>query len=96
MELSFDPGSLAIGGVSLIFFTLGFVELLKDWFNLNGKIVTGVSAITGVAVMGVYQAIQFLPPEIVSIVESVWLSLAFGLAASGYYKLIDSRIPKRE
>jgi hypothetical protein len=86
MELAFDPGSFAIGGISLMAFVFGAVQLIKDWTGWEGKKVTGLSAIMGLLVMVLYQAIQFLPPEIVQYVEAIFISLAFGLATSGFYK----------
>ena len=86
MELAFDPSAFAIGGISLIAFVFGAVELLKSWLGWEGKKVTVLSSVMAVVVMAIYQAVQFLPPSVVPYVESVFISLAFGLAASGFYK----------
>ena len=86
MELAFNPESFAIGGISLIIFTFGAVQALKEWFSMEGKKVTILSTVMGVLVMGIFQAMQFLSPEIIQYVQAVFISLAFGLSTSGYYK----------
>jgi hypothetical protein len=86
MELAFDPSAFTIGGISLIAFVFGFVELLKSWLGWEGKKVTVLSAVTAIVVMAVYQVVQFLPLEYVPYVNAVFISLAFGLSASGFYK----------
>jgi uncharacterized protein (DUF697 family) len=86
MEALIDPTTFVIGGVSLAAFAFGLVQLLKDWFGMEGKKVTALSAVIGVLVMGLYQVVQLLPLEFVPYVEAFITSIAFGLMASGYYK----------
>lgn len=64
----------------------GLVQFLKELFSLEGKIVTALSMLLGVA-LSVLLQLQSLYP-----VLNQWFSLSiygilFGLTASGYYKL---------
>lgn len=88
MELDFSQ--FAIAGVSIVGFTLGAVQLLKDWLGWEGSKVTVLSAVLGALVMGLFQVIQFLPSDVVPIVEAVFIALTFGLVSSGYFKLANS------
>ena len=82
----FDPGLIEIGGVSAIAMVFGLVEFFKSLFNLEGKKVTALAMVMGLVVLGVMEALQFLPGEYAPFVESVYKSIAFGLAAAGFYK----------
>jgi hypothetical protein len=82
----FDPAAFELGGISLIAVVFGLTELLKSWLNWEGKKVTALAASLGVIFMAVFQVTQFLPPEYVPVVNAVIASIAFGLAASGFYK----------
>ena len=84
--MDLDPNALFLGGISLMAFTFGFVQFVKELFNLEGKAATTVSLITGGLVMGLYQGLQYIPEPYNAIVTGVFVSLAFGLSASGYYK----------
>lgn len=85
-----------IGGIELLALVFGLVEFFKAVFGLEGKAVTVLSAVLGGIMMAVYQALPMLPPEAQPIVHLVILSLAFGLAASGFYKWSNARFPKIE
>lgn len=91
-----DFSNLAIQGVSLIALVFGLVEFIKSLFNMSGKAVTAVSMGVGVVVMVVYQLIALIPQPYETIVNVIVLSITFGLAASGFYKFVDARVPKKE
>jgi len=91
----FDPSSFAVGGVSLIVLVFGLVEFLKSVFSLDGKKVTVLAAVLGMVMLGLYQVNAMVPAPYSQIYEIVVTSLAFGLAASGYYKFLDARLPKQ-
>ena len=82
----FDVSAFAVGGVSLIVLVFGLTEFIKVQFDLEGKAVTTLSASLGFGLMGVYQGLQYIPEPYEAIVTGVVASLAFGLAASGFYK----------
>ncbi len=82
----FDPALVELGGVSVIAMVFGLVEFFKGLFNLEGKKVTALAMVMGLLVLGVAEALQFLPPEYSLYAESVFKSVAFGLAAAGFYK----------
>ncbi len=82
----FEAAEFAIGGVSLILLVFGLTEFIKVQFDLTGKKVTTIAASLGFVLMGVYQGLQYVPDPYEAIVTGVVASLAFGLAASGFYK----------
>ena len=82
----FDVSEFAIAGVSLIALVFGLTEFLKVQFGLEGKKVTALSASIGFLAMAVYQGLIYIPEPYNAIVTAVVVSLAFGLAASGFYK----------
>ena len=82
----FDVSGFAIGGVSLIALVFGLTEFLKSLFGWTGKKVTALSASLGFVIMAVYQGLQYVPEPYEAIVTGIVASLAFGLAASGFYK----------
>lgn len=55
-------------------------------FNLSGKVVTALAMFIGLLGMGVVKAMAFLPEAYLPIAEDVYVSLAFGLTAAGFYK----------
>jgi hypothetical protein len=84
--MDLEPNALFIGGISLMAFTFGFVQFLKELFNLEGKVATTVSLLTGALVMGLYQALPYIPEPYRTIITIFFVSLAFGMSVSGYYK----------
>jgi len=80
----------------MITLTFGLVEFIKHMFSLEGKVVTAISAGTGVLLMGFYQLAEVLPEPYGTIFKIVYLSLAFGLSASGFYKYLGSRTAVQE
>ena len=90
----FDPNSAAVGGVSVIVLVFGLVQFIKELFKLKGKAVTVLAAFTGVILFIAWRLIGLVPEPYSLYVEIVFQSLAFGLAASGYYKFASERLPK--
>ncbi len=82
----FEVSEFAIAGVSLIALVFGLTEFIKVQFDLTGKKVTTIAASLGFVLMAVYQGLQYVPDPYEAIVTGVVASLAFGLAASGFYK----------
>ena len=82
----FEVSEFAIAGVSLIALVFGLTQFIKDQVGWTGKKVTALSASLGVVLMGVYQGLAYVPDPYSAIVNGVVASLAFGLAASGFYK----------
>lgn len=90
----FDPNSILVSGMSLLVLVFGVVEVLKDWFSISGKVVTAISAGLGIVFYVIYSLIGILPNPYEQIVTIVFQAVAFGLAASGYYKFISQRTTK--
>lgn len=92
--MEFDPTIFTVGGVSLIALVFGLVEFFKSLFNMDGKMVTVLSACTGAVLFGLYQLQTVLPDPYAAIYIGVMGSLAFGLSASGFYKFVSARTEK--
>ena len=92
----FDPSSFEIGGVVLLGLVFGLVEFIKDAFDMSGKPVTFLAAGLGVLFFVAQQLMDLLPEPYSLIVTIVVGSISFGLAASGYYKYLNKRLPKPE
>ena len=82
----FEVESFAIAGVSLIALVFGLTEFLKDLLGWEGKKVTALSASIGFIAMATYNGLTYIPEPFNAIVTGIVASLAFGLAASGFYK----------
>ena len=82
----FDPAAFEFGGISLIALVFGLTEFFKALFSIEGKKVTALAMVMGLVVAGLVEALQFLPGQAAVIAESVYVSVAFGLAAAGFYK----------
>jgi hypothetical protein len=82
----FDPGLIEFGGISLIAMVFGLVEFFKSLFKIEGKWVTVLAGAMGLLVLGLVEALQFLPAGYTQAAESIFKSFAFGLAAAGFYK----------
>ena len=91
----FDPGSAVVGGVEVIVLVFGLVEFFKSLLNLQGKTVTVLAAVMGMVLFVAYRLIGLIPAPYELVVEIVFQSLAFGLAASGFYKFAAARLPQR-
>lgn len=89
----FDVGGVMIGGIQVIAIVFGLTEFLKNLLNLDGKKVTALAALLGAVLMGLYQLIGIAPEPYSQVLNILFLSVAFGLSASGYYKFIDKRAP---
>ncbi len=57
----FDPGLIEFGGISLIAMVFGLVEFFKGLFKIEGKWVTVLAGAMGLLVLGIVEALQFLP-----------------------------------
>ena len=82
----FEVESFAIAGVSLIALVFGLTEFLKDLLGWEGKKVTALSASIGFIAMATYNGLTYIPEPFNAIVTGIVASLAFGLAASGFFK----------
>jgi hypothetical protein len=82
----FEVESFAIAGVSLIALVFGLTEFIKTLASWEGKKVTALSASIGFVAMAIYQGLQYVPEPYSAIVTGAVASIAFGLAASGFYK----------
>ena len=82
----FDVSGFAIAGVSLIALVFGLTEFLKTLLEWEGKKVTALSASIGFVAMATYNGLTYIPEPYNAIVTGIVASLAFGLAASGFYK----------
>jgi hypothetical protein len=81
----FDANIL-VGGVSLMALVFGLTEFIKDLIGWTGKKVTALAAGLGLVLYGIAEALAYVPEPYNAIVVAVFGSLAFGLAASGFYK----------
>lgn len=90
----FDPSNFVLGGVQLMALVFGLTEFLKSALHWEGSKVTVLAAVLGALVLVCYQLIGVVPEPYGQVVEIVFTSLAFGLAASGYYKFADARLSK--
>lgn len=93
MDITFEPGTVAIGGVLLLPLVFGLVEFIKSAFNMDGKAVTILSFFLGFAAMCVVQCAEMYP-EFGKWAVFVTLALTMGLSASGFYKFVDARTSK--
>ena len=85
---------IVFNGVSLMALTFGLVEIIKSWFSIGGKVVTGISMGIGILLnVGYNLSVEGLPTEASGWFSMIIGGLAFGLAASGFYKFVDARTP---
>lgn len=89
----FDPNSFVVGGVQLIVIVFGLVEFIKVNLDLSGKKVTVLAACMGMALAVLFELQTIIPAPYSQIYEIIIKSVTFGLAASGYYKFVDARLP---
>jgi hypothetical protein len=90
----FDPTTLIVAGVPLMALVFGLVEFLKDVFSLEGKKVTILSGALGLVLSVPYQLSQAVPVDFAGWFSVGVIGLAFGLAASGFYKFVAARTTK--
>jgi len=81
----FDANVL-VGGVSLIALVFGLTEFIKNLVGWDGKKVTALAASLGVVFYAISEALVYIPEPWDAVVGSIIGSIAFGLAASGFYK----------
>ena len=92
----FEPIEAVSGGVQLIAVVFGLVEFIKALTGLQGKGATALAAGIGFAVMGLFELQAILPAEYTQFFDMAARSVVMGLSASGYYKFVTARVPKRE
>ena len=86
--------TLLVGSIPLIMIVFGLVEMIKS-FGLQGRILTVISMLLGLAFGMAYQvSYAGLPVTFGQWFEIIVFGLAIGLTASGFYKFIADRIPK--
>ena len=90
----FDPSAYVVAGVPLITLVFGLVEFFKSVFSMEGKPVTVMSAGIGVVLSVAYQLSVAVPATYMGWLEIVVIGIAFGLAASGFYKFLAARTEK--
>ena len=81
----FDPTQIVVAGVPLLVLVFGLVEFFKSLFNMSAKPVTVLSFVLAGVLGGLY---VFQVPYLTQIV----MILSAGLAASGFYKFLGSRV----
>jgi hypothetical protein len=78
--------NLVVGGVSVMALVFGLTEFLKAQLKWDGPKVTWLAAGLGVFLYAAAEAVQYIPDPYNTIVVGVFGSVAFALAASGFYK----------
>lgn len=92
--IMFDPEAFAINGIQLMALVFGLTQFIKELLGWSGQKVTILAASLGVLVMVAYQLIGIAPDPYEQILNIIFTSVSFGLAASGYYKFAAERLPK--
>lgn len=82
-----------VGGIALMVLVFGLTQFLKEVLGWEGPKVRVLAVAIGITFMAVSELIGILPEPYGQIVEIVYRSLAFGLAASGYYQWGAERFP---
>jgi len=82
---------LTLGGIGVVALTLSSVQAIKEWFGLEGKVVTVVSFGVG----GGYAALALAIDAgyLANLVPAIQIAIGavvFGLNAAGFYKFIAS------
>ncbi len=90
----FDPSALIVAGVPLMALVFGLVEFIKSVFELEGKKVTVLSGVLGLALAVPYQLYTVIPTTFSGWMEVGVIGIAVGLAASGFYKFVATRTEK--
>ncbi len=81
-------------GINFLVIVFGLVEFAKK-FGIEGRTLTALSMVLGVAIGIFYQLAQKYP-AVGEWFQVVMFGLAVGLAASGIYDFMKKRIPKVE
>jgi len=92
----FDPQAFAVNGIQLMALVFGLTQFIKEAFGWDGKKVTFLAASLGVLVMVAYQLITIVPAPYEQVLNIIFTSASFGLAASGYYKFVSERLPAKD
>jgi len=90
----FDPSALIVAGVPLMALVFGLVEFIKTLFEMDGKKVTVMSAIVGLALAIPYQLYNVIPTTFGGWMEIVIIGVVVGLSTSGFYKFVAARTEK--
>ena len=86
-----------VDGIQLIALVIGLTQALKMQFNLEGGAVKLLAVIIGAVFMALAEVQGYLPAPYAVGFQVVVKSLAFGLAAQGYYQLYSGKLSvKRE
>ena len=82
---------LSLGGIAVIALTLSSVQALKEWFSLEGKLVTVLSFVVGGIYAGLALAVNagYLA-NLEPLIQIAVGALVFGLNAAGFYKFATS------
>jgi hypothetical protein len=89
--MNFD--TLLVGTIPLMIVIFGLVEMVKS-FGLKGNVLTIFSMLLGLVFGVCFQiALQGFPLTFAGWFEIIIFGLAIGLAASGFYKFVNNRIP---
>lgn len=89
----FDPESFAVNGVSLMFLVFGLVEFFKAQFPaIQGRWATLFSAVLAAGMGLMFKAMPLMSEPAAMWIGYVLEALAFGLAASGFYKYIQKKV----
>ena len=89
----FDPEQVFFNGIQLLAVIFGLVEFCKSIFAMQGKAVTVLSALMGAILMVAFQLVCILPDVYAQVLDIALKSIVFGLAASGFYKFANNRLP---
>jgi len=90
----YDISTLLVGGIPLVAVVFGLVEFVKS-FGVRGHWLTITSMLLGLAFGVSYQiANAGLPAGFAGWFGVAVFGLVLGLVASGYYKFVDTHMPK--
>ena len=88
-----DFGQATVNGVQLMLLVAGLVEFSKK-FGVKGHWLIAEGVVFGFLFSFLYQILD-LVPYLSFWFPKVIYSVAFALAASGIYDVVDKRLPKR-
>ncbi len=91
-----DFATLLVAGIPLILVVFALVDMVKS-FGLKGHWLTVTSLLIGLALGICFKiADSGLPVDFAGWFAVIIFGLALGLVASGFYKFVDSRVPKAQ
>src|SRR3990172_12400635 len=89
----FDPEQVFFDRNQMLAVIFGLVEFCKSVFAMQGKAVTVLSALMGAILMVAFQLVGILPDVYARVLDIALKSIVFGLAASGFFKFANNRLP---